>query len=182
MFDIGDCAPPQPTMIRSGKQDLVCTLEIFELYIVVDLCGNTVGITLNQRVQGPNPAVPIEPERASAISRRLPLTAPCPGIGGARCPPRDRPGSRRSGLPGDRGFPPCAAGSWSRSRAPWPRPILSGTQPPATGAPASGHGGFVGRGETRDTRAGELGAQGGHPPPPPPAPGLLPGVPKRPEP
>src|SRR2546430_14197789 len=49
MFDIGDCAPPQPTMIRSGKQDLVCTLEIFELYIVVDLCGNTVGITLNQR-------------------------------------------------------------------------------------------------------------------------------------
>ena len=31
MFDIGDCAPPQPTMIRSGKQDLVCILEIFEL-------------------------------------------------------------------------------------------------------------------------------------------------------
>ena len=42
-------------MIRSGKQDLVCTLEIFELYIVVDLCGNTVGITLNQGVQGSNP-------------------------------------------------------------------------------------------------------------------------------
>src|SRR2546422_4560603 len=41
MFDIGDCAPPQPTMIRSGKQDLVCTLEIFELHIVVDLCGNS---------------------------------------------------------------------------------------------------------------------------------------------
>src|SRR3989475_12495357 len=134
MFDIGDCAPPQPTMIRSGKQDLVCTLEIFELYIVVDLCGNTLGITLNQRVQGPNPAVPIEPERASAISRRLPLTASCPGVGATRRPPRDR---RRSGLPGDRGFPPCAAASWSRSRAPWPRPILSGTQPPATGAPAS---------------------------------------------
>ena len=26
-------------------------------------------VTLNPRVQGPNPAVPIEPERASAISR-----------------------------------------------------------------------------------------------------------------
>src|SRR5437867_4974211 len=47
-FEIGDCRPPQPAMNRSGKQDLVCTLEIFELYIVVDLCGNTVGITLNQ--------------------------------------------------------------------------------------------------------------------------------------
>src|SRR5712691_6547802 len=145
-FDIGDCGPPQPTMIRSGKQDLVCTLEIFELYIVVDLCGNTVGITLNQRVQGPNPAVPIEPERASAISRQLPSAAPCPAVGATRRPPRDRPGSPRSGLPGDIGFPPCAAGSWSRSRAPWPRPILSGTQPPAAGAPASGHGGCGGRG------------------------------------
>ena len=109
MFDIGDCGPPQPTMIRSGKQDLVCSLEIFELYIVVDLCGNTVGIALNQRVQGPNPAVPVEPERASAISRQLPSAAPCPAVGATRRPPRDRPGSRRSGLPGDRGFPPCAA-------------------------------------------------------------------------
>src|SRR5438093_6947505 len=114
MFDIGDCAPPQPTMIRSGKQDLVCTLEIFELYIVVDLCGNTVGITLKQRVQGPNPAVPIEPERASAISRPLPMTAPSPAVGATRRPPRDRPGSPRSGRRGDRRLPPAGAGSWSR--------------------------------------------------------------------
>ena len=107
MFDIGDCAPPQPTMIRSGKQDLVCTLEIFELYIVVDLCGNTVGTTLNQRVQGPNPAVPIEPERASAISRQLPSAAPCPAVGATRRPPRDRPGPADPGCPGIEGSLPA---------------------------------------------------------------------------
>src|SRR5207244_5832279 len=148
------CGPPQPTMIRSGKQDLVCSLEIFELYIVVDLCGNTVGIALNQRVQGPNPAVPVEPERASAISRQLPSAAPCPAVGATRRPPRDRPGSRRSGLPGDRGFPPCAAGSWSRSRAPWRLLTPSGTRPPAAGAPASDRGGSGGRGCTAEHRAG----------------------------
>src|SRR5712691_12458647 len=35
--------------------------------------------------------------------------APCPGVGAARRPPRDRPGSHRPGLPGDRWFSPCGA-------------------------------------------------------------------------
>src|SRR2546425_1294304 len=167
MFDIGDCAPPQPTMIRSGKQDLVCTLEIFEIYIVVDLCGNSGSKVRTQQSpsnrSGPALFPASYPRRhrvppSEQLDVRLvidpdPADPGCPGIEGSLPAPQAR------------GPDPERLGHVRYCQVP-SLPQLE-HQPVATAV-------VVAVGEPPETPAGGARPKGGQPPPTPPAPGLPP--------
>src|SRR2546425_10043320 len=102
MFDIGDCAPPQPTMIRSGKQDLVCTLEIFELYRGLLLISESKVRTQQSPSNRSGPALfPASYPRRHRVppSEQLdvrhvidpdPTDPGCRGIDGSLAPPQGR--------------------------------------------------------------------------------------------